>query len=244
MKFTLYKVSNFSALLWFLSVVVVMAILAFATKLATHDPDFSPGDPENIYLIPMLLFFFIGTFAFMSMIGAGTISKFIKEKTDQIPFFGLSNKKIITFTGVIILLAFSFLFGMRQANIASATQEVTGQEVFDSVNQYRESKGLKAVTLEPMICDNLVQRYLDLKNPDNKYVGHAGFEEWIKKQNFPEIYELSEIYATGVHTGGAAVRFWDTSPGHRSSLIGDYEYGCAYGNDDTAIMIFGKKLSQ
>jgi uncharacterized protein YkwD len=149
------------------------------------------------------------------------------------------------YVGIVIFAACAFLFGIRQANVGSYRQEanvVTGEEVFNAVNLYRKENNLKQVVLENRLCDNLIQRWLDMKNPDNKYVGHAGFEKWIEKEGLND-YNLSEVYVTNIGSGADAVKFWETSPGHNSAILGDYEYACSYANEHSAVMVFGNKIN-
>lgn len=234
---------NYSSIIWAISVLGTIIIIAVATKLGTHDPDLSPEDPENIYLLPMLTFFFIGLVAFFVMIVSRISQSFLKEKYSQAPF-GISIKHSVVFVIFFLFGAVSFLFGMRQANVGQYAEEinvtVTGQEIFDAINKYRQSNGLALITLEDRLCDNLVQRYLDMTNPDNKYVGHAGFERWAEKEGLND-YELAEVYVSGIRSGAEAINFWKGSPGHNSALVGNYKLGCAYANQGIAVAVFGNK---
>lgn len=240
-KALLLKIANYSAIVWSAGVVGVLLIIAIASKFATHDPDFSPGDPENKYLLPMLAFFFVGAFSFGLMTLSGIIYKFIKgEKPNLKAPMGLSIRRVFTFTCVILLLSVAFLFGMRQSIIGNNVSEATGEEVFASINNYRQSKGLKPISLDVKLCDNLIQRYFDLTNPDNKYVGHAGFEKWVKDQGLGN-YDLAEIYVVNIQTGGDAVKNWENSPGHKSAMMGSYASGCAYVHKGIAVAILGNK---
>ncbi len=236
---------NYSSITWAISVLGVIIIIAVATKLGTHDPDFSSGDPENVYLAPMLIFSFAGFLAFLIMIISGIYNFILKGKYVQ--QYGsplrISTKTAVVFTIFLLFGALSFLFGLRQANVGQYAEEinvtVTGQEIFDAINKYRQSNGLALITLEDRLCDNLVQRYLDMTNPDNKYIGHAGFEKWAKEQGLDQDYQLAEVYVSGIRSGSEAINFWKGSPGHNSALIGNYSFGCAYANQGIAVAIFG-----
>lgn len=235
---------NWSSITWGASVLGVVTTIAVATKLGTHDPDFSPGDPENIYLVPMLTFFFLGLLAFLTMAISGILKFTSKEKHSQYKsLLRISTKAAFVFTVFILFGALSFLFGMRQANIGQYAEEinvtVTGQEIFDAINKYRQSNGFTSITLDERLCDNLVQRYLDMTNPDNKYIGHAGFERWAQEQGLDTDYQLAEIYVSGIRSGAEAINFWVGSPGHKSALVGDYRLGCAYANQGIAVAVFG-----
>lgn len=235
----LLRLSNLFAIFWLICIVGVIGILALATKFMTHDPDFSTGLPEHIYLLPMLLFFFIGIGSFGAMVLAGLLSFLSKPQLKAfIPFKFIFG--IFVFIGFGL---FSFGFAIKQQNISSySTAEFTGDDIFRAVNEERVKNGKVALTIDPVLCDNLVQRYLDIKNPDNEFVGHAGFERWLKQEGIDKQgYALAEIYNSGSQTPQDAIDFWNSSPGHKSAMLGDYIFGCAYANEGISIVILGKK---
>lgn len=239
------KVANYSAIVWAVCIVGVVSILAIASKFMTHDPDFSPGDPENVYLLPMLSFFFIGLASFGLMTLSGIASLLAKgEKPTFKPPLGLSIKRVFLGMGVLAFGLFAFFFAFRQANLNTyrRDQDYTGQEVFDAINQYRQKNNLKPITLDQNLCDNLVQRYLDLTNPDNTYAGHVGFERWAKNEGLAGGWELAELYIKDAYTVKNAIEFWDSSPGHRLSLQGNYASGCAYADKGTAVVVLGNSV--
>lgn len=240
-----YKLAQYSSLIWALCVAGVIVVIALASRFATHDPDFSPGDPENIYLLPMLSFFLTGTITFLVMCISWIIYRITKGQKSTFKFpLGITLGKTIFFVLFLFFGAFSFLFGMRQANVGKYAEEinvvVTGEEILDAINIYRTSQRLSKIELDSRLCDNLVQRYLDITNPDNKYIGHAGFEKWYKEQGL-EDYELAEIYVSGIRSGAEAINFWVGSPGHKSALVGNYKLGCAYANRGIAVTVLGNK---
>lgn len=245
-KKILKAVANYSAIVWAIGVVGVIAILAVATKFLTHDPDFSPGDPEYIYLLPMLSFLFVGGAAFGLMLLTGIGSLFIKGKEDFKPPLGISIKKVILVVVLLFAGAFAVFFGFSQANrglYKTPTGNFTGQQTFDAVNEYRQKNGLKPLALNMYFCDDLVQRYLDLTNPDATYAGHAGFERWIEKnkESFAGIAPIAELYMKNTTSPQAAIDWWNGSPSHRLVLLGDFNVGCAYADKGTAVVMVGKK---
>lgn len=238
-KKKLLAISNYSAIIWAICVLGIIGIIAIASDFATKDPNFSPGDSENIYLLPMLSLFFVGLASFGVMVLGGFLSLLKKdENTEYKPPLGLSFKKIIIFMAVIFFGLFSFLFAFRQSNMANPGGKYTGQEIFDAINSFREQNGKNPIVIEPALCDNLVQRYLDIKNPDKQYEGHAGFTRWVETEGLTN-YELAEVYAKDTATPQDAIDFWNGSPGHRTAVLGDYKSGCAYANEGIAVVIFG-----
>jgi len=237
MKQKLLRISNIAGIVWVVCLIVVIGIIAVASKFMTQDPDFSAGEPEHIYLLPMLSFFFIGLTAFGTMILTGITSFFTKGDK--------KFKSIVPFKYIFIVVAFiffglaSFLFAFRQQNLSNYNNaEFTSDEVFEKVNAYRMKHGVEAVVLEPQLCDNLVSRYLSLKQDPNN--GHKGFEEWVKQEELDNYAPMAELYAIS-QTADGAVEFWDKSQGHRASLLDKYNVGCVYANDGISVVILGTK---
>ena len=116
-------------------------------------------------------------------------------------------------------------------------QDFTGQQVFDAVNAYRKSKDIPEVALNSILCNDLVSRWEDLRDPDTK--GHGALQAWFDKY-LPAGGTGGEIYATGP-TVDSLIDFWKNSPGHRLMLENpDFLYGCAYASDNTGIFMFGR----
>ncbi|MCJ7826240.1 hypothetical protein MUP56_01325, partial [Patescibacteria group bacterium] len=207
-KKRLLLISNCSAIVWAICVLSVVIIIAIASKFATHDPDFSPGKTEYIYLFPMLSFFFLGIASFGVMFLSGLLFFFKKGETAEYKApLGLSFKKVFLFIGIIFFGLFSFLFAYRQRNMINPEGKYTGQEVFDAVNRFREQNGKHILVIEPALCDNLVQRYLDIKNPDKQYEGHPGFVRWVETEGLTN-YILTEVYVEDTNSPEDAINFW------------------------------------
>lgn len=140
--------------------------------------------------------------------------------------------------GVLGIIAGGLMFYW----ITQTDYKYTGQELFDAVNEYRTSIGSPALELDPILCNNLVERYLDIKTPDN---GHKGLEEW---QNDVRINAklkygiIGEMYIIDVSTPQNAITWWLGSPGHKSTLeMKEMVYGCAYASDGTGVVILAEK---
>lgn len=143
---------------------------------------------------------------------------------------------ILATIGVLAIIAGGLLFyGIK------TDYKFTGQELFDEVNKYRSSKGISTLELDPVLCDNLVERWLAVKNPDS---GHKGFEEWAIGEGIadnPKYGQISELFITASNPANA-VNWWVESPGHRSTLeMPSMVYGCAYANDGTGVLIMAEK---
>ena len=153
---------------------------------------------------------------------------------------------------LFLFLAFVFVFcagavSLRywQVKQTPTIGDYSGQELFDRVNSYRESKGVSKLELDPMICDNLVERYLAVKDPNS---GHAGFKEWVEKEGIKENgnYGLvGELYITTSQSPDTALEFWASSPGHRLTLeMKEMTNGCAYADNGTGVVVLGEKMIQ
>ncbi len=249
-KKILHIVTNYSAIVWAVCVIVVIAILAVSSKFMTYDPDFSPGDPENGYLLPMLSFFFVGFGAFGLMFVSGIASRIIKgEKPEFKAPFGLSIKKIFLGMGVLAFGLFAFFFAFRQANMSkyqsdSVTQipTYTGQDIFDAVNVYRKQNGVQEIKLDQALCNNLVSRWQTLSKPDT--FGHHGLYEWYDQYVAPYgNYRIYEDFAGG-NTPQEVIKSWEGSPGHRLSILEPKAtVGCSYAHGGFAVIELGYKQS-
>lgn len=136
---------------------------------------------------------------------------------------------------VLVLMSITFMIGFRNANMGYTKATFTGQQLFDQVNVYRKEHGKNELVLDPVICDNLVSRYLHVTSGD---VGHQGFDEWASKEGIDKKYSMgAELYIKDTASPEAAVTWWDGSPGHRLSLLGDYTNGCAYALDGTGVIV-------
>lgn len=120
----------------------------------------------------------------------------------------------------------------------------TGQELFDAVNSYRKEQGLSAVKLDKILCNNIAQRYLNLKSGIEENVAHKGLDEWVEKYVQPYgDYQLDENYAWG-QTPESVIKQWEGSPSHRLSILDpESEIGCAYAAEGHAVIILGQKVS-
>jgi hypothetical protein len=154
-------------------------------------------------------------------------------------------KKIIAvglmIVGVLAIISFGFIFYWA----TQTDYKFTGQELFDEINKYRASKNLSQLTIDPVLCDNLVERYLAIKEPNS---GHKGFEDWLKSEgikidvNDNSKYRLvGEMYIIDASTPSNAINWWINSPGHKSTLeLPIFNKGCAYASNGTAVVIMAE----
>lgn len=143
---------------------------------------------------------------------------------------------------VCLVAFFSFRIGkafpyVTPAPTPTASPDYTGQELFDAVNSYRESKNLPLIKLSPDFCNNIVSRWELMSNPDT--IGHEGFEEWAHKY-LPAGASISEIAGPG-NTPQELVNSWVGSPSHRLSLDNaTFTWGCAYATNGYGVVELGR----
>jgi hypothetical protein len=145
---------------------------------------------------------------------------------------------VLAAIGVLGIIAGALIFYF----ITKVDYKYTGQQLFDAVNEYRANKNLSTVTIDPILCDNLVERYLAIKEPNS---GHNGFKEWMAAEGISEnpfYLAVAEMYVIDISTPENAIAFWLGSPGHRSTLERPgFNSGCAYANDGTGVIILAEK---
>lgn len=233
------KLNNYSAIIWALSCYLFVGIIAFTTKGMTHDPNFS-GGAETPWLIPMLATVGIGFLSFGIMVLAWLINLAKKDKSEYKAPLGISTKKAILANVLLFIVVAVFAMAYRNANLGYKKADYNGQQLFDAVNEYRVANGKQQLQLDQYICDNLVARYLKVKSGD---VGHEGFEEWVKNEGIDQRFApISELYIKDTSTTKDAIDFWNGSPGHRLSALGDFTVGCAYANEGVGVLVLGKPL--
>lgn len=88
------------------------------------------------------------------------------------------------------------------------SQEMTGYQVLNALNAYRESLGLPDFILYEPLCNNIASRLQHYRDFNN----HDGLTEFHNKY-MPDIKVLSEILAPG-NTPEETVRNWRNSPSH------------------------------
>lgn len=120
----------------------------------------------------------------------------------------------------------------------------TGQEFLESINEYRRENNLQELRIEPKLCNNLTERWLAIKNPDN---GHKGLNEWLESNylvkddslidsSFSAEFGISEINVIGAADTKEAIKALISSPGHKLILDNPkYNVICTYAAQGTAV---------
>ena len=139
---------------------------------------------------------------------------------------------------------FNFPLPPPQSNqMISNLPSFTGQDVFNAVNKYRKENNVSELKLDEVLCNNLAQRYLDIKSGEKENIAHKGFDEWYEKYVKPYGYTISENYACG-QTPEDIIKAWDGSPGHKLSILDKKnKLACTYAAEGCAVIVLGYKTA-
>lgn len=235
---TLSKINAFSSYLWFLSVAGFIYIVVVSTKWFTHDPCYGAGCLEHPYLLPMLISLFTGGLFFGLTILSGFLRVIFKSEKWH-PFLNINSWKVGTLTIFLLILSGVYLFASTRTSVLTGGS-YSGEDLFNAVNEYRQSNGLNPVVTGEGLCDNLVSRWKAVKEGKQ----HEGFEEWVKNEGIQTNYgyqQVVELYILA-NTPADAIAFWESSPGHEIELDNPkWTDGCAYASEGAGVLIMGYK---
>lgn len=173
--------------------------------------------------------------------GADISKKTVKSKS-KLKKIVLS---ILACLGIIFIACVAYLFYIMKY----VDNKFTGEELFSAINEHRKTVGVQELQIDQKLCDNLVERWLAIREPGN---GHKGFEEWAKTEGivdkdgymtepFNKNVGMAELYGNGTQTYWL-IDFWTSSPGHKLSLENpNYNVGCSYASSGTGVVIMAKK---
>lgn len=148
--------------------------------------------------------------------------------------------------GVLFIGAVIFVFYI----ITNVDNKYTGDQLFSAVNEHRKSIGVQELQLEGDLCDNLVERWLSIREPN---AGHKGFEAWAEGEGltkdgvavtpYSAQSGITELFIQNATTTEWALSAWKGSPGHKVILEKpELNVGCAYAHDGDGIVIMAEKL--
>jgi len=140
--------------------------------------------------------------------------------------------------------SFNFLLSSPQSTqVSNSLPSFTGQDVLDAVNKYRKENNVPELKLDKVLCNNLAQRYLDIKSGVEENIAHKGFDEWYKEYIEPYGYSVSEDYACG-QIPEDIIKAWDGSPGHKLSILDKKnKVACTYAAEGCAVFVLGYKTT-
>lgn len=107
----------------------------------------------------------------------------------------------------------------------SSTDKLT-EDVLKYTNQFRKSKGLKAVEMREDL-NAIARKHSDDMAGGRCSFGHDGYDlrvSKIKKTIKPCEGYIGENVAFGASNGKEAVDVWKNSSAHRKNMLGDYKY--------------------
>lgn len=147
--------------------------------------------------------------------------------------------------GVLFIGASIFVFNI----ITNVDNKYTGDQLFVAVNEHRQSIGVQPLELDGALCDNLVERWLAIREPN---AGHKGFEAWAEGEGltkdgvavapYATASGITELFIQNATTTDWALQGWIGSPGHKVILEKpELNVGCAYAHDGDGIVIMAEK---
>jgi len=107
----------------------------------------------------------------------------------------------------------------------SLTDKLT-EDVLKYTNQFRKSKGLKAVEMREDL-NAIARKHSNDMASGRCSFGHDGYDlrvSKIKKTIKPCDGYIGENVAFGASNGKEAVDVWKNSSAHRKNMLGDYKY--------------------
>jgi len=107
----------------------------------------------------------------------------------------------------------------------SSTDKLT-EDVLKYTNQFRKSKGLKAVEMREDL-NAIARKHSNDMASGRCSFGHDGYDlrvSKIKKTIKPCDGNIGENVAFGASNGKEAVDVWKNSSAHRKNMLGDYKY--------------------
>jgi len=123
---------------------------------------------------------------------------------------------------VFIFLIISLLSFTPEKSLTDLLTE----DVLKYTNQYRKSKGLKAVEMRDDLNAIAAKHSEDMASGRCNF-GHDGYDlrvSKIKKTIKPCDGYVGENVAFGASNGKEAVDVWKNSSAHRKNMLGDYKY--------------------
>lgn len=112
----------------------------------------------------------------------------------------------------------------RRRRASSTTMATLEQSVFQKINQYRQQKGLAALTLNSTITGQARQHSLNMAN--TRVLSHNGFDGRVKvigqKIRWTGAAENVAYNAGFSDPVTQAVNGWLKSPGHLKNIMGNY----------------------
>lgn len=146
----------------------------------------------------------------------------------------------VLFVGAVIFIVY---------NIRNVDNKYNGDQLFSAINEHRQSVGSAPLQLDDNLCDNLVERWLSIREPN---AGHKGYEAWAEGEGltkdgvavapYSTQTGITELFIQNATTPENAIVAWVGSPGHRAKLESpDYNVACAYAHDGDGVVIMAKK---
>lgn len=189
----------------------------------------------SIFILAILLAILLGRYFFSRKMSLSSIS--VRVVVIIIAVFGLYAQ-----------LSYDPNLSKLHEYRESLKWDYSGGELLEAMNDHRMSIGVQELQLDQRLCSNLVERWLDVRNPSN---GHRGLKEWGEDNGLVKdgkavapFDNLNELYVTTADAN-RAIELWVGSPGHKVVLENpDYNVACTYASNGTGVAIVGFKEAE
>lgn len=124
----------------------------------------------------------------------------------------------ILFLGVIFVIPHKSLYAAEDPSALLAR-----------INQFRQSRGLPAVSSDPLTCSFARMRAQEISND----FSHNGFYNRVRSKSLPyRGYRVVTENLARVPNGYDVVTMWINSPGHQANILKNTSFACveSYGN--------------
>jgi uncharacterized protein YkwD len=110
----------------------------------------------------------------------------------------------------------------------------TGSDLLDEVNKYRARHGRQPFQADQCCTQKALQHARDVSNGA---APHSGFSARARECS---LASSGENWAQA-RTAAESVSMWDRSPGHKSNMLGDWQFGGAAISGESAVLFCGDR---
>jgi uncharacterized protein YkwD len=124
---------------------------------------------------------------------------------------------------ILVIAITCFLFFTSE----TISKDELAKEVCKYTNEYRRSKGLKALEMKDDLND-IARKHSEAMASGKRSFGHDGYDQRMSEvqkviKNFDG--DMAEnVAAFGASNGKEAVNIWKNSSSHRKNMLGNYKY--------------------
>lgn len=172
-----------------------------------------------------------------------------KSKEESKVSYGFKYSFVLAFILIILMRSIPTAIQTNRKKQLRKIEEqnyykFTEEELFNSINDYRESLGIRKINLDHSLCQDVQDGWKIIEETRyNKEEVSKWFEDWFKvhskKEDISSKYEsIGALFIFKAKTPNSAVGIWKTEDGGQSLLEDkNIHAGCAYVKDGTGLVI-------